>query len=231
LKTFITLILSISIFSFANENSFVSQNEFIILQQRVNTLNERVDGLTTLIEGLNMEIAELKSSKNSIKNSDINLKLNDLETKINLLSNKDKSEEISEKNISVSTQKPPKKIIIKSSKLYTQGVQLFIKHKYDDAKKKFEITDKRNYKRASSNYYLGEISFYTKKYNDAIFYFKKSVGIYDNASYNDKLLLHTAISLEKINDKKQAKIFYEMIIETYPNKSSAIVAKENLLQL
>ncbi len=97
--------------------------------------------------------------------------------------------------------------------------------------KNLEITDKKNYKRASSNYYLGEISYYTKKYNDAIFYFKKSVGIYDNAIYNDKLLLHTAISLEKINDKKQAKIFYEMIIETYPKKSSAIVAKENLLQL
>ena len=225
------LIFLLTIFSFANEveNTLISQNKFIILQQRVNTLNERVDGLTTLIEGLNMELEKLKSFKSSNKNNDIKLRLNTLESKVNLLS-KGKLQAIPENDITI-LAKPTPKPILKPSKLYTQGVQLFIKHKYNDARKKFEITDKKNYKRASSNYYLGEISFYTKKYNDAIFYFKKSVGIYDNAIYNDKLLLHTAIALEKINDTKQAKIFYEMIIETYPKKSSAIVAKENLLQL
>ncbi len=177
-----------------------------------------------------MELEKLKSSKNSKTNDDINTRLNTLEAKVDLLS-KGKLQELPDNNLIVPEKQLSPKPMLKPSKLYTQGVQLFIKHKYDDARKKFEITDKKNYKRASSNYYLGEISYYTKKYNDAIFFFKKSVGIYDNAIYNDKLLLHTAISLEKINDKKQAKIFYEMIIETYPKKSSAIVAKENLLQL
>jgi len=66
---------------------------------------------------------------------------------------------------------------------------------------------------AASNYYLGEIAYYTKNYQDAYFYFKKSAGLYDKASYIDTLLLHTAISLEKTGDKAQAKIFYQTVID------------------
>jgi len=210
-----------------------NQDEIIVLKQKIDTLNERVDGLTTLLEGLTMDIEQLKHSKKSQNSNDNNMRLDVLEAKVNLLS-KGQLEELEDKRDSNKTLKPPKekrKIEPKPSKLYTQGVRLFMKHKYSEAKKNFEMTDKKNYKRASSNYYLGEIAYYTKKYNEAIRYFKKSVKIYDKASYNDRMLLHTAISLEKINDNRQAKIFYQMIIESYPDKPSAIVAKENLTQL
>jgi TolA-binding protein len=78
---------------------------------------------------------------------------------------------------------------------------------------------------------LGEIAYYTKKYEDAIFYFKKSAGIYDKASYIDTLLLHTAVSLEKTGDKGQARAFYENIIENYAGKKTAKIAKERLKKL
>ena len=101
----------------------------------------------------------------------------------------------------------------------------------EKAQKRFEITDAKSYKPAASNYYLGEIAYYTKKYEDAIFYFKKSAGIYDKASYIDTLLLHTAVSLEKNGDKAQAKVFYENIIENYAEKKSAKIAKDRLKKL
>jgi len=238
MKTLYIFLVGFVTFANAFDNNLVIQNnqdEIIILQQKNDLLTERLDGLTTLLEGLSIDIEQLKQSKKSSKDSEVNMRLSVLEAKVDLLS-KGKLKELSNTNISSPDNNKSKKVKpkppeIKPSKLYTQGVRLFLKHKYDDAKKNFEITNKKNYKRASSNYYLGEIAYYKKEYNSAISHFKKSVDIYDKASYNDKLLLHTAISLEKINDIDQARLFYEMIIDSYPNKSSAIVAKENLTQL
>jgi len=118
-----------------------------------------------------------------------------------------------------------------TAKIYSEGVRLFIKQRYDEAEKRFTITDTKGYKPAASNYYLGEIAYYTKKYEDAIFFYKKSVSLYDQASYIDVLLLHTAISLEKTGDKAQAKTFYKNIIDNYPDKKSAKIAKEKLKKL
>ena len=115
--------------------------------------------------------------------------------------------------------------------LFTEGVRLFGNSRYDEAKKRFIITDKKNYKSAASNYYLGEIAYYTKQYEDAIFHYKKSAGLYDQASYIDTLLLHTGISLENIGDKAQAQAFYENIIANYPGKKTAEIAKQRLQKL
>jgi len=78
---------------------------------------------------------------------------------------------------------------------------------------------------------LGEISYYTKKYEDAIFYYKKSAGLNDKASYIDTLLLHTAISLENRGELDQAKVFYENIIANYPNKKTAEIAHSKLKKI
>jgi TolA-binding protein len=118
-----------------------------------------------------------------------------------------------------------------TAELYSEGVRYFVKQHYDEAKKRFTITDAKGYKPAASNYYLGEIAYYTKKYEDAIFYFKKSAGLYDKASYIDTLLLHTAVSLENTGDKGQARVFYENIIENYAGKKTAKIAKERLKKL
>ena len=45
------------------------------------------------------------------------------------------------------------------------------------------------------------------------------------------LLLHTAISLEKEGNKKEAIIFYQNILDNYPNDSSVAIAKIRLKEL
>ena len=62
-------------------------------------------------------------------------------------------------------------------------------------------------------------------------YFKKSAGLYDQASYIDTLLLHTAISLEKTGEKAQAKAFYENIVANYEGKKTATLAIQKLKKL
>jgi len=224
------------------------------LNKRVSELELRLDGISSLIEGLNVTISDMKmgrdnSSVYSNDNSDNTKLIRELGIMIDKINSsyvskeelqkvidnksivsKSSSKKYDKDNLKVepSSSSVNKKAI---SKIYSEGVRLFVKKRYSEAEKRFTITDSKGYKPAASNYYLGEISYYTKNYKSAIFYYKKSVSLYAKASYMDVLLLHTGISLDKTGDKSQAKIFYNNIIENYPKKKSATIAKSRLKKL
>ncbi len=235
--------------SSSSQNMVVqNKNTIASLKRQIAEQNERIDGLTSIIEGLGASIGELQgggrgtSSGNGNDNTALLKELGAMIDKINndyvskeelqkALKSKGKytpSSTTSGKEKSTSTKSLEGK---SASSIYSEGVRLFVKKRYDEAKKRFTLTDTKGYKPAASNYYLGEISYYTKTYEDAIFYYKKSAGLYDQASYIDVLLLHTAVSLEKTGDKGQARIFYENVIENYKGKKSAKIAKEKLKKL
>jgi len=222
------------------------------LQRRVDELEERLNGVTSLMEGLNASISEMKMAENMASrpsktdeadNTQLLKELGLMIDKINddYVSKDDLKQALAGKKFDTGRKKTAKTFSLSgssdsftdkpTSKIYSEGVRLFVKQRYDEAKKRFVITDKKGYKPAASNYYLGEIAYYTKKYEDAIFFYKKSASLYDQASYIDVLLLHTAISLEKTGDKAQAKIFYRNIIDNYADRKSAKIAKEKLKKL
>ncbi len=215
------------------------------LQMLYNKMTEQqrnIDGLSTIIEGQNREISELKEHlstqerKNNESKEDnasyaLLLEIGQTVDKIN--NNYVTREELSSSlgraamtTGSISTVNTVKRVDPADS--YSQGVQLFGKGSYMAAKAHFEEALAINYKAAASNYYLGEIAYYTHKYQDAVSYFKTSSSLYDQASYMDILFLHTAISLEKNGDKEQAKGFYRYVIDTYPNKKSASIARKRI---
>lgn len=231
-----------------NVQSTESSNRSLAsLQQQIAQQEERIDGLTTIIEGLSASIHELQQSRgantssmetNDVSNTallkklaamidEINANYVSKEELKNALGHKSQVKSSIKKNTTENASIQGKS----NATLYSEAVRYFVKKRYDEAQKRFTITDTKGYKPAASNYYLGEIAYYTKKYEDAIFYFKKSAGIYDKASYIDTLLLHTAVSLEKSGDKGQAKAFYENIIENYKGKKTAKIAKERLKKL
>jgi len=234
----------------------IIQNRKMItaLKRRIADLEERLNGVTSLMEGLNATIAEMKMGnsmsgtvpQNSDENAALLKELGLMIDKINenYVSKEELAQILKGKKIEMTAKQSKSEKTTTSgsdagealdgkptAKLYSEGVRLFVKQRYAEAKKRFIITDKKGYKPAASNYYLGEIAYYTKSYSDAIFFYKKSAGLYDQASYMDVLLLHTAISLEKTGDKVQAKSFYKNIIDNYPDKKSAKIAKEKLKRL
>jgi len=242
--------------SHSSQRSVSSNRSIAALKQKIAQQDERIDGLTTIIEGLSASLNELQMKRaepplieeSGQSNDALLQKLAAMIDDINenyvskeelqkaLGSKNGYKKSVSKKNTANSSVKTDKKekdsLQGKSNaKLYSEGVRLFGKKRYGEAQNRFTITDTKGYKPAASNYYLGEIAYYTKKYEDAIFYFKKSAGIYDQASYIDTLLLHTAVSLEKNGDKGQAKTFYENIIENYSDKNSAKIAKQRLKKL
>jgi TolA-binding protein len=227
--------------------SVSSKSTIASLQQHIAEQDERIDGLTTIIEGLSASLNELQKSKgtdtssiedNDSSNTALLKKLAVMidEINANYVSKEELQQALGNKSVAHTSLKSDKKDKTSlegtsNAELYSEGVRFFVKKRYDEAQKRFTITDTKGYKPAASNYYMGEIAYYTKKYEDAIFYFKKSAGLYDKASYIDTLLLHTAVSLEKTGDKGQARAFYENIIENYTGKKTAEIAKERLKKL
>ncbi len=222
-------------------------NTMAAMRQRIIEQDERIDGLTTIVEGLSASVNELQSSNsnavqvNTVHSSDTLLQklagmideinanyvrrdeMNKVLNKKSIIKPKKSNNNHENKSISIDGKS--------NANLYSEGVRHFVKQRYNEAKKRFTVTDTKGYKPAASNYYLGEIAYYTKRYEDAIFHFKKSAGLYDKASYIDTLLLHTAISLDRTGEKSQAKIFYKNIIENYPSKKTAKIAKDRLEKL
>lgn len=226
----------------------LNQKTIAALKRKVAQQKERIDGLQSVVEGLSQTVHDLQQDLHNTNISQGEQTDTALLKELGAMIDKINAEYVSKAELqkalsakgsyapdstkAAQNKKTEASLENKSMKtLYSEGVRLFVKKRYDEAKKRFIITDEKGYKPAASNYYLGEIAYYTKKYEDAIFYFKKSAGIYDQASYIDTLLLHTAISLEKSGEKEQAKVFYENIIANYKGKKTASIAKEKLKKL
>ena len=217
------------------------------IQRLFNKLNEqqrKIDGLTSIIEGQNREILELKEEQVA-QNNKPNVGVDNNETYSLLLQ---LSQTVDSINSNYISRDELKKVLAgsrlsgsisnttnlgsplgsNSADSYRRGVQLFSKRSYSAAKAHFEQTLAANFKTASSNYYLGEIAYYTRDYTSAIAYYKQSASIYDQASYMDVLYLHTAISLDETGEKKQAKSFYQHVVESYPDRKSAAIARNRM---
>jgi len=115
-----------------------------------------------------------------------------------------------------------------SAKLYNQAKKYFDKKYYTKAIQNYKELIKRKYKPAYAHYMIGEMNFKRKNYAEAISYFKKSASLYDKASYMPKLMLHTAIAMDKTGDKKHAKAFYNALVAKYPQSKEAKEAKKYL---
>ena len=247
--------------NFMSPQQAISKNRkrLITLQNKVLQQNEQIDGLKSIVEGLSATVHGLEQrvqyqNKQDNKQNNGTL-LQDLGKMIDEINEKYVSKEelkmalnskssgmiVNHSEIekalqgkstiiqNISQKKPHKSH--KPADIYRKGVKAYIHKQFNEAKKYFTQTDEKGYKVAASNFYLGEISYYSKAYENAVFYYKKSAGLDDSVSYIDTLLLHAAISLEKIGNKKQAKMFYENIIENYAGKRTAEIAAKKLKNL
>jgi len=114
------------------------------------------------------------------------------------------------------------------SVLYTRAVRLFGQRSYQLAKEIFEKAIETGHKEASSNYYLGEIAYYTKDYATAVGHYKKSAAINNTANYMKVLYLHTGIALVRDGKDDKAKPFFQFVVDNYPNTKAAEIAQKNL---
>ena len=117
---------------------------------------------------------------------------------------------------------------LKSPELYKHAKKMFDIKYYTKSIADYETLIERNYKPAYAHYMIGEMNFKRKNYANAITYFKKSSSLYAKASYMPRLMLHTAISMDKTGDKTHAELFYSAIMAKYPKTKEAREAKKFL---
>jgi tetratricopeptide (TPR) repeat protein len=130
----------------------------------------------------------------------------------------------------ITTKPKPRKTLSNSSKLI-KAISMVNRRYFTKSLPLWNELLKANYKPATVNFYLGEVRFGKKQYEKAIHHYKTSMLLYDEASYIPTLLLHSAISFEKIRDKENAMNFYSTLVDTYPSSKEAIKAQKQLNKL
>ena len=228
---------------FVDSTTIAKKNslEIFKLKQQISQLKERIEGLKSLVNGQADEIATLKQRNNDTLEKIVNQlsqRVAKLEARpAQVVKVKEPSDEkvanaeindSSYKNESVKSDKKVETKHLSNKELYKESVLNFTKNRLTKAQAGFKELLKKGYKKASVNFYLGEIAYKKSRYKDAIDYYQKSATLNDNASYMSKLLLHTAISLRKKDKKDDAKIFFKAVADGYPDTKEAKEAKKYL---
>ena len=172
-------------------------------QQNINTLKKSFDKIVQLVNEIN---------SNYVTKKDFN--------KLIALLDKRSVKKVTPKK-SVVSNKSSKDLMAEARKLYKKDY-------FTKALPMFEDLIAKNYRPAESNFYVGEIKYYRKKYKDALHYFKNSMTLYDKAKYLPKLLLHSAISFDKLGDTDNAQNFYNTIVDLYPETKEAKTASKKI---
>ncbi len=225
------------------------------LEQRVTSLEEKVDGLKSVVEGIDERLNQLKKERGS---KDLEAQIAALRTDLNESVEVQKSnyaqikkvlkemsslidkisasyvtkDELEAKLSKIYALLKKENLTKKSgSQLYKEARAAYKQKRFGKAKELFLASADKKYKPATSNFYAGESCYYLKDYACAVNHYKKSASLYQNASYMPTLLLHTAISLERLGQKKEAKKFYSSVVKLYPKSKAARIAKKNLKKL
>ncbi len=237
------------------KNLKLSLNEFRL---KIVKYDETLDNLSQKISAFNTIISEIDSLKSSLiklkKDNNLTLqKVLALDKKVILL-----EENISQINKEISTLKETIKEITKvqnqnfiylkrsidmilntlknrnltPKEAMAKAKKLFFAGKLDEAREYFLYTLSKRYLPATSAYYLGEIAFKKGNYKEALAYYKKSIEFYPKrTSFTPRLLYHSAISFEKLGDRKKAILTLKKIIKDYSDSKYSKLAKKELEKL
>jgi len=226
-----------------DKNQKVLIKRISVLEQKVSDIELKLRTLQDSINDIDSKISEFIKLQQS-NNQAFEKNLEKLTKIINII-NKDYVSEAKfnelvnfinkrAKRSKVQTKKIVKKQSIKkmnSAQMLKYAKRLYHNNYLTKSKPYFETLFKKKYKLAEVSFYLGKISYYKRQLKNAIFYFKKSMMLNDEAPYIPELLLFSGMSFEKIKDYKNAINFYTTLIDVYPETKQAIKAKENLSKL
>ncbi len=196
------------------------------IDRKISDVISNDDNKTNSMENLQNEIDQLKQQLNdniALQNENqekIKNVLSELSSLIDSINSNYVSKD--EFNKLIKKQNTKRSISGKSgSQLLSEAEKLFKKKSYNDAAARYKKLVSIKYKPARSNFKLGEIAYYQKKYKQAIVYYKKSIALYDKASYIPTLLYHTGISLSKLKKNKEASNFFNALKSNYPTSKEA----------
>jgi len=210
--------LSIKELKKKNEENLKNSSEF---DKR---FTESVEVNTKEIQKINLILVEMSKLLDNINTTyvtkdEFNALVNDLNKFKTLVSKELKNKSKPEKS---------KLDSMANGDVATKAKAYYNKKLYTKALEYYKHLIKKKYKPARAHYMVAEIYYHRKDYANAIAYFKKSASLYSKANYMPVLMLHTAISMDRTGDKKNAKTFYNAVISKYPLSDEAKIADKKL---
>jgi TolA-binding protein len=181
--------------------------------QYENRLAESISTNTQEIQKVQLALDEI--SKNYVTKAQYNALVDDV----------NRFKDMIAKSLKTTKKSSPK---ISSFELSKKAKSYYDKKYYTKAIEAYEELIRRNYKPAYAHYMIGDMYYKRKNYAKAISFYKKSAKLYSKASYMPKLLLHTAISMDKTGDKAHAQTFYSAVVAKYPKSKEAKEARKHL---
>ncbi len=115
-----------------------------------------------------------------------------------------------------------------NSKNLSEAKNLLRKKRNEEAKAYFEYLIDQKFAVAESSYYIGEIYYARKEYNEALPYYKTSASLDSKASYMPILLWHTAWSFKYLNDSDNYRKFLQTLVALFPESEQGRKAQDIL---
>lgn len=216
-----------------NTNQNIKDSDIQNLQEQIsnNTKNIQLlkDSLNDINESIS-QIQEILSSEIKKQNNNATESLN-----TNRIINSDNNATKPQSNTLESKEDSDDvqfdKDITRRGDIFKEARTLTYTKKFDEAIARYKWFIEIDYKKAESNYMLGNISYEQNYYNDAIYYYKESAILDDKATYMPRLLLNSANSFRVLKDTENAKKFYNSLLSLFPNSNEAKEAKTQLNKL
>ena len=182
---------------------------------KVSTINKQE--ITQMQDDIAWIKEQIKIINSKLANSTAQQKKNDVDFK-------KKSDTQDIENQTQTTQNIKQNAKKSSSEILKEADELYKNKKYTDAKELYSTLKTAKFQPAKVNFMLGEIAYFEQDYNNALSYYKTSLNLSDKSEFMPKLLYHSAISLDKIGDTKNANKFYLYLKSKFPNSKEASAA-------
>ncbi|MGP1506030.1 MAG: tetratricopeptide repeat protein [Campylobacter sp.] len=208
-----------------------SNKQISNLEQRLSDVEIRATGKSNSnkVSTINkQEIAQMQYDiawiKEQIKIINSKLANSTAQQKKNDVDFKKKSDTQDIENQTQTTQNIKQNAQKSSAEILKEADELYKNKKYTYAKELYSTLKTAKFQPAKVNFMLGEIAYFEQDYNNALSHYKASLNLSDKSEFMPKLLYHSAISLDKIGDTKNANKFYLYLKSKFPNSKEASAA-------
>lgn len=193
-----------------------------LLNQQITYLQETLKRLIAENEALKKDISLRVTNAQMLELSKSLLK--EINTNKKSIKELTKVLEIKSPQKAFGNQKPED--ILNDAKNYIE------KNNFDNARTRLSyLLNDTDFSKARVLYFLGELEYKTQNYKNAIKAFNASGKLDSDAVYMPTLLYHSAISYERLKDKKTAIKYLELLINSYPNNTLKKSATARLKKL
>lgn len=216
-----------------NTNQNIKDSDIQNLQEQISNNTKNIQLLKDSLSNINESISQIqeilsseikKQNNNATESSNTNRIINSdnnaTKPQSNTLESKEDSDDVQFD-----------KDVTRRGDIFKEARTLTYAKKFDEAIARYKWFIEIDYKKAESNYMLGNISYEQNYYNDAIYYYKESAILDDKATYMPRLLLNSANSFRVLKDVENAKKFYNSLLSLFPNSNEAQEAKTQLNKL